>query len=52
LNWLRAAIDEHDHHVASLHLQTGIPPAFARDPRFLAILDELRLPHPALADPR
>jgi TolB-like protein/tetratricopeptide (TPR) repeat protein len=45
LNWLRAAIDEHDHHVASMHLQPGIPPAFARDPRFLAILDELRLPH-------
>jgi TolB-like protein/Tfp pilus assembly protein PilF len=45
LNWLRAAINEHDHHVASMHLQTGIPPAFACDPRFLAILDELRLPH-------
>jgi TolB-like protein/Tfp pilus assembly protein PilF len=45
LDWLRTAIAKHDHHVATMHLQTGIPPDFARDPRFLAILDELHLPH-------
>jgi TolB-like protein/tetratricopeptide (TPR) repeat protein len=44
LDWLQKAIAEHDHHVATMHLQTGIPPDFARDPRFLAILDDLNLP--------